>query len=57
MHVCCRIVHRVVLFLFNEIRMEGTIEGDKFKEISSSKSKIDNTMQLIMKKLYKQRSN
>jgi hypothetical protein len=36
MHVCRRIVHHVVLFLFNEIRMEGTTEGDKFKEISSS---------------------
>jgi hypothetical protein len=37
--------------------MEGGIQGERFEEIPSSQFKNDNTMQLIMKKLYEQRLN
>jgi hypothetical protein len=37
--------------------MEGGIQGERFEEIPSSEFKNDNTMQLIMKKLYEQRLN
>ncbi len=39
----------------NQIIMEGGIQGDRFEEIPSSQFKNDNTMQLIMKKLYEQK--
>jgi hypothetical protein len=35
--------------------MEGGIQGDRGEEIPSSQFKNDNTMQLIMKKLYEQK--
>jgi hypothetical protein len=37
--------------------MEGGIQGERFEEILSFQFQNDNTMQLIMKKLYEQRLN
>jgi hypothetical protein len=39
----------------SEIKLEEIIEGERFKEIPSSRSNNDDIMQLIMKKSHDQR--